>query len=756
MAEKKINITGDSQQYQQAIKDAQNAQKQASESYVNETNKRIRKLSEEQKILDDQKKNSQDLQNTQQNLIGKLDNDTTKRIDSLQKEKQLVSDITRENQKLSDSLRKNMSIEDKDRSKTASDRIKESNYNARKKVQETETSEQQKEIQKQTKEEIQNKEKLQQIEQKKQRQRRREQRSGGGVGQVAETGLNTTIARMGQAIQTGKPAEALMGAMGGMTGSLLSMIPGVGGLLGGITNTITSVATSAMGAASERSMQNLLTKNLTGESLEGISGLMTATDAAPYIRSISKERGRAGQGEIQEQLLLERRTGQDFGTFSPLNRFEQMYETEDMSAARLMQKFLENAANSKLWNIDKGDFSALGDKLQIQAQLMQREAELSENITGDRAMAIQMAFGAIGGGFADNRSQERIRNIDEAIRNPTNKYMQNVVRSAIMAENPDVSLSELKDIQAGGLLSPRVFGRVLQNISTLPAEQQHLFLQTMIPSFVGNREARELLLENKDLFMGDFTPEEITEKITARVGGGEKERKKIEDIVSKTTSTPADDYRRKMVTLLERIGFYLNDKIYPILESVLRVVTVIGEMSGEDFIHKLIGKSSLAGFGFESVRDWVGDRDFGDAMYEAVFGERAPSFKGTPTKEETEKMAGSITGGKVNMVLDPETGSYIPEHLVNVLIPEAMGIKDPVGRKKELSQTLKKGFEGYSEYESIKLEKELTTIKDVYKENTELTKLISKLLIKIDGYMEKQKFDETKGKTDMGTPNIYR
>lgn len=398
-----------------------------------------------------------------------------------------------------------------------------------------------------------------------------------GYGGGFEIGTNMAIRQMAEAIQTGQVAQTFLTGAGGIGGALLSGIPLIGGFLGTLANTAASLGASALTAAFTRESETLMTRNLLKETPQGIPRLaMGAVEESRYMRSISKMRGVRGQEEIGQQLLLERMTGQEYGSFNAINQFERMFATEDMSTAALMRKFLEAAATSQLWNIDKGDFSVLGEKIIVQTQLMQREAQLSETVTGERGVALQMAFGAMGKGWGDSRAADRIRSIDEAIRNPANKFLDNVIKGAIIQENPNIDLVKLQDIQARGLLEPRTFGRIMQNISVLPEDRQHLFLQQFLPNLQGNRRARELLLQNRDLFTlqpgQEFSIEQIQQKILSRTGK-EVSKKDIEDITTGMTATKAEDYQAKMLRAMEKIGSTLADDIWPAIESMSLLIT---------------------------------------------------------------------------------------------------------------------------------------------------------------------------------------
>jgi predicted lactoylglutathione lyase len=546
--------------------------------------------------------------------------------------------------------------------------------------------------------------------------------------QSKEIGFNKTLDTMASGLKSGAAGEALVSAIGGTTSQLLAFIPKVGGFLGGLTNTLTGVATAAMAEASKRDRELLLTKNLTGDTATGIGALsMTADVEAQYMRSISQSRGVSGinykydkngkrsliNNEIKDQLILEKKTGQEFGAFNSLNQFERMYGTKGESTERLMTKFLESAANSGLWNIDKKDFSQLGEKIQTQAQLMERESQIGETVSGDKSMAIQMAFGTMGKGWGDSRASGRIKSIDEAIRNPSNKFMDNVIKSAIIQENPNVTLSGLQDIQEQGILNPKIFGRVLQNISGLSNEEQHLFLQKFSPSLKGNREARETLLQNRELFTGDLSVEEIKKRYKEKHAGTEIDDKTINDITTGMTTTSAESVQKAMTDALAEIGKILNTKIYPAIMEIFNFLSL-----GKEKYKELKQK-------WEDMPEW--QKSFSKTLVNplyapiAIWNTAKSAIKGSDKYGENKELY-EASETFDNFISNEKTArNKGSQEDVNEIVKSERGLGGTTKKEAEIISTFYK-----------------TSLKnnEISKENVEA---VNKLIIAIDGYMQAEK-----------------
>ena len=90
---------------------------------------------------------------------------------------------------------------------------------------------------------------------------------------------------------------------------------------------------------------------------------------------------------------------------------------------------------AKLWNIDKGDFSQLGEKIEFFGSLRQTEKSLFEVSTGARSMDILARFQEL---FPDaqGRLGGRIESMNKRITDPGNEFMQAEIMSTLVNAKP--------------------------------------------------------------------------------------------------------------------------------------------------------------------------------------------------------------------------------------------------------------------------------------------------------------------------------
>ena len=411
------------------------------------------------------------------------------------------------------------------------------------------------------------------------------------VWSAGETGINTSIKSFGDVMSTGNAYGAVAHGGAAIGSSIVSMIPAIGGILGTVTNTIGQIAGAALSAAKAVEEGEIMQQNLTGN-LKGFVGFMKEPEYRQNIIAISKQRQMGGGAEIAGQMTMERQMGYGTGEITGgMNRFATLYD-KDVTTKSLLERFLRTANGSKLWNVDKGDFSAVGSIVnQGLVPLLQREIETGEKISGSRAIVTQATFAKLGGGFAEaGMGAQRIQAIDQAIRNPTNSFIDNLIKSTIIKQNPLTNLPQLLDIQEKGVLKLSTFGGVLNAIkSSMPEEMQHMALMQMIPSLKGNEEARNVLLKKSDIFTKNLSEEDLKEQLEKEGTGGDI----IAKMIKNQTIGEQGGIEIQIYGELVNIGKTLASDIKPLITDVVELMKFMAhpiEGFGE-FFHSHFGKS---------------------------------------------------------------------------------------------------------------------------------------------------------------------
>ena len=397
-------------------------------------------------------------------------------------------------------------------------------------------------------------------------------------GHAGETGINASISGIGSALSSGNAYGGVMSAMGGVGSSIASMIPVVGGIVGTAVSAVTGIFTAALSQSRKEEETNLMAQNLTGGDYGGGVGFMTNDVLSQQISSISKQRGKKGHGEIVDQLNLERLTGQDVGGYGGMNKFTRLFDSNEKTTAKLTEKFLNLAIGSKLWDVDKGDFSNVAAQINANViPLLQREAELFEKVSG-RGIETDIKFAGLGtAGWQDSTMRnQRVGAIDQSLRNPVNAFVDTLIKSTIMKQNPGVGLMGLTDIQEQGLANPKLFGGVLQSIKSLPKrEDQHLALMTMIPMLKGNEAARQALLDNSDIFNKNLNEGDLQKELSNR--GVDK--KTIKDIMaSRSVAGAQQSVENQILTKLGEMGRTLVDILHPLVETIPDLLKLLGRV----------------------------------------------------------------------------------------------------------------------------------------------------------------------------------
>jgi hypothetical protein len=167
----------------------------------------------------------------------------------------------------------------------------------------------------------------------------------------------------------------------------------------------------------------------------------------------------AMRGEAAALLRLERGMGIGQGALQGWSDMRGMGLQD--STGDMMMQFLQLATKSKLWDVDKRDFSAIPREIQTLTAFMQNQAQTMVRPDAQQAMALRTQFAALDedrvtGLFSGARGQTLMMGINQAIQSPANQFQSAMTLEAIMRANPSigggaVGLMRARAIQARGL-----------------------------------------------------------------------------------------------------------------------------------------------------------------------------------------------------------------------------------------------------------------------------------------------------------------
>lgn len=298
----------------------------------------------------------------------------------------------------------------------------------------------------------------------------------------------------------------------GSTGKGVATGVGVGMGLAAFTSLSNAVgAIFSEGAARDKEKSRL--SAMTGERvdtnrLQEIG--LTQSQGAAFIRKTTAIRGVSDSDAIMRQLEAERSFGMDEGTTSGFNRYTRMGGDD---SDRIMKTLIRRAMRSDLWDLKVGKNGAIEgmagmqEALQQVAQLTEAQTSIFEKVDTDKSAGLLEAFAAIGGSFEDDpRAAGRIMSINQGITNPNNAYIDAMIKSALIQQNPNMSLPELMMKQREGVFGEGNFQSVMKIMNSSFSEDGKLFgLMQMFPNLDNDAYKRLANLGDEDLAkMGDL------------------------------------------------------------------------------------------------------------------------------------------------------------------------------------------------------------------------------------------------------------
>jgi len=321
---------------------------------------------------------------------------------------------------------------------------------------------------------------------------------------------------------------------------------------------------------------------------------MTTTELANYATQQSQAQNkRLTTGEAVGQFATEKAFSLQQGAMTAVERFRRMGAA---GSEGLMMDFLKKAAGSKLWEVDKADFSGIGGKVQDMSTIMQREMEVGEQITPGRTAGVMARMGRVGGKM-ESMTGQMFSMLDQAIKGGGgNEFMRAEIMSAISQENPNASLYQVRQTMAQGMMNPTTLAAVLERGQKKFGQGSELtkaFIAELLPQLRGDEATLQRLASARAVQMlRELPPEASVEEVQKALAnfGKTKEGKPLQTTIRGRAGATTSRIEKVNVSLEEaaaELGVKMSALAAPAMEKFSGEVIKFAQKPG-DYLGKLL------------------------------------------------------------------------------------------------------------------------------------------------------------------------
>lgn len=179
-----------------------------------------------------------------------------------------------------------------------------------------------------------------------------------------------------------------------------------------------------------------------------------------YSREVATAAGSADYSSINN-LAFEKRFSQDENSLLGLTSGLRT-EGRGRRAGDVAVEMLNYFKRSDLFNVKRGDFTQLGEKIQFNTRMLEMQGGqmMSTNATTN-AQLLEL-FGRAG--IGDQRTMGYVENINQSIVNPNNDFSKAFIFRSLRERNPNMSLFDLMKQQEQGIFGEGTFGQILGDL----------------------------------------------------------------------------------------------------------------------------------------------------------------------------------------------------------------------------------------------------------------------------------------------------
>ena len=208
-------------------------------------------------------------------------------------------------------------------------------------------------------------------------------------------------------------------------------------------------------------------RGISGNNIQGGLGTtygMSNADFIDFARQVARSRGTASNinQDTSRQLGLERGFGLDMGALNQLAMASRLtgsnFFTNNTDASTNSQQTTEKAlvdmirifTNARVFNIEKGDFSMVGEKIEDLTKIMVSMASQGGFADSVQASSLMASLGRVGGNFSNQNQMSLVNRMNKAITDPTNQFAEAAMLRSLSMGNEGMSLFQLKKQQEMG------------------------------------------------------------------------------------------------------------------------------------------------------------------------------------------------------------------------------------------------------------------------------------------------------------------
>lgn len=179
-----------------------------------------------------------------------------------------------------------------------------------------------------------------------------------------------------------------------------------------------------------------------------------------YSRGVATAAGRADYQAVNN-LAFEKRFSQDENSLLGLTGGLRT-EGRGRRAGDVAIEMLNYFKRSDLFNVKRGDFTQLGEKIQFNTHMLEMQGgQMAATNATTNAQLLEL-FGRAG--IGDQRTMGYVENINQSIANPNNDFSKAFIFRSLRERNPDMSLFDLMKRQEQGIFGEGTFGQILGDL----------------------------------------------------------------------------------------------------------------------------------------------------------------------------------------------------------------------------------------------------------------------------------------------------
>lgn len=179
-----------------------------------------------------------------------------------------------------------------------------------------------------------------------------------------------------------------------------------------------------------------------------------------YSRGVATAAGRADYQAVNN-LAFEKRFSQDENSLLGLTGGLRT-EGRGRRAGDVAIEMLNYFKRSDLFNVKRGDFTQLGEKIQFNTHMLEMQGgQMAATNATTNAQLLEL-FGRAG--IGDQRTMGYVENINQSITNPNNDFSKAFIFRSLRERNPDMSLFDLMKRQEQGIFGEGTFGQILGDL----------------------------------------------------------------------------------------------------------------------------------------------------------------------------------------------------------------------------------------------------------------------------------------------------